>query len=90
MATWFPIGKKVKVTAKSPVPVAGSNDDHTGKTGTVRAYTDMLQEDVIHVITLDEPLVVFLPSEPLYDPVSGAKLPGHKVEWIEVPGSCLS
>lgn len=89
MTTLFPVGKKVTITGKSPVPVAGSADDHTGKTGKVRAYTDLAQEDIIHVIDLDEPMSVFLPNQPQFDPATGAKLPGHQVHWIEVPASCL-
>ncbi len=90
MSTLFSIGKKVKVIAKSPVPVAGSGDDHTGKTGWVRAYTDLAKEDVIHVINLDEPMFVHLPNESQFDPNTGVKLRGHQVDWIEVPASCLS
>lgn len=90
MATLFAVGKKVKIIAKSPVPVAGSNDDHTGKTGTVRSYTDLAREDVIHVIDLDEPVFVYLPNQPQFDPISGDKVPGHRVDWVEVPASCLS
>ena len=87
----FPIGKKVKVIAKSSVPVSGSGDDHTGKTGKVRAYTDLAREDVIHVVDLDEPLFVHLPNQPQFDPMTGASLQGqHRIDWIEVPASCLS
>ena len=100
MGTLFPIGKKVKVTAKSSVPVAGSGDDHTGKTGTVRSYADLAKEDVIHIVDLDEPLVVpdGTPNPPAYGPngptgqrIHGdAPRPDMKVDWIEVPASCLS
>ncbi len=90
MGTLFPVGKKVKVVAQSLVPVAGSSADHTGKTGKVRAYTDLAREDVIHVIDLDEPMFVHLPDQPQFDPMTGAKLQGHQVDWIEVPASCLS
>jgi hypothetical protein len=90
MSVFFPVGKKVKITAKSPVPVAGDGDDHTGKTGTVRGYNDMAVEDVIHVIDLDEPLFVHGPNDPKFDPITGEKTPGHRVDWVEVPASCLS
>jgi hypothetical protein len=90
MGMLFPVGKKVKVTARSQVPVAGSGDDHTGKTGKVRGYTDLANEDVIHIVDLDEPLFVHLPNQPQFDPMTGASLRGHQVDWIEVPASCLS
>jgi hypothetical protein len=90
MGTLFPIGKKVKVIAKSPVPVAGSGDDHTGKTGKVRAYADLAKEDVIHVVDLDEPMFVHLPNQPQFDPMTGEKTQGHQIDWIEAPASCLS
>ena len=90
MGTLFPIGKKVTVTAKSSAPVAGSGDDHTGKTGKVRAYTDLAKDDIIHVVDLDEPFFVYGPNDPKFDPLTGAKVQGNKVAWIEVPGSCLS
>ena len=89
MAALFPIGKSVKVTAKSMVPVAGSADA-TGKTGKVRGYTDLAKEDIIHVVALDDPMFVYLPNEPQFDPKSGDKLQGHQVDWVEVPASCLS
>jgi len=89
MAALFPIGRQVKVVAKSTVPVAGSDDDHTGKTGRVRGYTDLAKDDIIHVVDLDEPMFVYLPNEPQFDPKTGEKLQGHKVAWIEVPASCL-
>lgn len=89
MGALFPIGSKVTVTAKSPVPVSGSGDDHTGKTGKVRAYTDLAKTDIIHVVDLDEPVFVHLPNEPKFDPATGELLRGHQIDWIEVPGSCL-
>lgn len=89
MGTLFSIGSKVTVTKKSPVPVAGSGDDHTGKTGKVRAYTDLAKDDVIHIVDLDEPMFVYLPNEPLFDPKTGEKTKGHQVDWVEVPASCL-
>jgi hypothetical protein len=91
MAAIFPVGSNVTVTAKSPVPVAGSGDDHTGKTGRVHGYADLAPKsgDIIHVVDLDEPMFVHLPNEPQFDPNTGEKLQGHKVEWIEVPASCL-
>jgi hypothetical protein len=88
MGTIFPVGKSVTVTAKSSVPVAGSADA-TGKTGKVRGYTDMAKDDIIHVIDLDEPIFVYLPGMAQFDPHTGEKLQGHKVEWVEVPASCL-
>jgi len=90
MGMLFPVGKKVKITAKSPFPVAGSGDDHTGKTGKVRGYADLAKEDVIHIIDLDEPMFVYLPGQPQFDPQTGEKMQGHQVAWIEVPASCLS
>jgi hypothetical protein len=91
MGALFPVGKKVTVAAKSPVPVAGSDDDHTGKTGRVRGYTDLAKEDVIHVIDLDEPFFVHDANQPQFDPKTGEKNPAamSKVDWIEVPASCL-
>jgi hypothetical protein len=89
MSTLFPEGKKVTITAKSPVPVAGSGDDHTGLTGRVRGYTDLAKEDVIHIIDLDEPLFVHGPNDPKFDPHTGEPTKGHQVDWIEVPASCL-
>jgi hypothetical protein len=89
MARLFTVGKKVTVTAKTPVPVAGSSDDHTGKTGVVRGYTDLAEEDVIHIVDLDEPFFVHGTNESQFDPRTGEKLPGHQVDWIEVPASCL-
>jgi hypothetical protein len=88
MAALFPIGKQVTVTAKSPVPVAGSADA-IGKTGKVRGYADLAKDDVIHIVDLDEPIFVYLPGMPQFDPQTGEKLQGHKVEWVEAPGSCL-
>jgi len=90
MGTLFPIGKKVTVTAKSSVPVAGSGDDHTGKTGRVRAYTDLAKDDIIHIVDLDEPFFVYGPNDPKFDQLTGKPVQGNKVDWIEVPGSCLS
>jgi hypothetical protein len=90
MGTLFPVGKKVKIIAKSPVPVAGSGEDHTGKTGKVRSYTDLAKDDVIHVVDLDEPFFVYGPNDPKFDSISGAPVLGNQVDWIEVPGSCLS
>ena len=90
MGALFPVGKKVTVTAKSPVPVAGNGDDHTGKIGKVRGYTDLAKEDIIHVIDLDEPLFVHGPNDPKFDPATGTPIRGNQVNWIEVPASCLS
>jgi hypothetical protein len=85
----FSVGKKVTVTAKTTVPVAGSSDDHTGKTGTVRGYTDLAKDDIIHIVDLDAPFFVYGPNDPQFDPMTGAKVQGNKVDWIEVPASCL-
>jgi len=90
MGTLFPVGKKVKIIARSPVKVAGSGDDHTGKTGKVRGYTDLAKDDIIHVIDLDEPFFVHGPNDPKFDPMSGVATQGNRVDWIEVPASCLS
>lgn len=91
MGTMFKVGSKVTVTGKSPVPVAGSgpNDDHTGKTGKVRSYTDLSQDDIIHVVDLDEPMFVHGPNDPKFNPLTGEKTRGTQVDWIEVPASCL-
>jgi hypothetical protein len=91
MGSIFKVGSKVTVTDKIPVPVAGSviGVDHIGKTGKVRAYTDLSKDDIIHIIDLDEPMFVHLPGQPLFDPMTGEKTVGHQIDWIEVPGSCL-
>ena len=102
MAAIFPIGSKVTVTAKSSVPVAGHSGDHTGKTGKVRSYTDLSPKsgDIIHIIDLDTPFMVpdetpnpqgFGPAGPTGRPIHGVEsLPDQRVDWIEVPASCLS
>jgi hypothetical protein len=89
MAKLFAVDKKVTVTGKSPVPVAGSNDDHTGKSGTVRGYVDLSKEDVVHIIDLSEPVFVHGPNDPKFDALTGEKTRGNQVDWIEVPASCL-
>jgi hypothetical protein len=86
MAQMFPIGHAVTVT----------EGEHTGKTGKVRAYTDLAKADIIHVITLDEPMMVpnGTPNpinqhgQPIHGP-GGPEPREFKVEWIEAPGSCL-
>lgn len=101
MTTLFPEGKKVTITGKSPIPVAGSNDDHTGKTGRVRGYTDLAKDDVIHIVDLGhyeegewipDPILMPDTSQPQFDPMTGEKnlAAVHKIHWVEVPASCLS
>ena len=91
MSKIFKIGSTVTVTGKTTVPVAGSavGEDHTGKTGKVRGYTDLSKDDVIHIVDLDPPIFVNLPGQPQFDSTTGEKLKGHQVDWIEVPASCL-
>ncbi len=112
MATLFPIGSMVTVTAKSPVSVAGHAGDHTGRKGKVRGYTDLFPKsgDIIHIVDLGqlvdkvwtwygEPFFVpnETPNPPEYGPqgptgrkIHGDALPDQRVDWIEVPASCLS
>lgn len=120
MPALFPVGSMVTVTAKSSVPVAGNNGDHTGRKGKVRGYADLKPllkgtGEVLHIVDLGykdpnkegdqwvwygEPFFVpdTLPNPPQYGPngPTGLKIhgegpfPDHRVDWIEVPGSCLS
>lgn len=76
----YKVGSKVTVAS-------GPNQ---GKSGKVRGYTDLAQDDIVHVIDLDEPMFVHHPNDPKFDPITGQQTKGHQVDWIEAPASTLS